>query len=505
MKKFISLFALSLMLSGCYIDIGGIIDILNSNMPNDNNGGNKTSQIVSGSSKEKGLVGTDYLNYYSDISGCEYFPSTGNRKMLVVPVMFKGESLRNSSQVIKDLDLVFNGSEESTGWESVSSYYYESSYGKLNIEADVYDEFINIDKTVSQVANLGNEYDDPTIYVVNYVHNYLKDKIDLSIYDSDKDGLVDGVWLVYGNGSYSNYFSNSSAVEDLLWAYTYWNVDAKKDLSNPGFNVYCWGSYDFMYESKKSDPSIKVDAHTLIHETGHMLGLDDYYDYDGDKNPTGCLDMMDYNIGDHNSYSKWMLGWVEPKVFNFEEGVMELKSFTETGEFIIVPSNDGIDYTPLSEYLAIEFYTPTGLNKLDSSKAYLGSYPKMFSEYGVRVYHVDSRLGEFIYQRGDWYYNDYVYNYSIDDLYSKTGYENYFAIFNNNTPSYSYEEDNKLIRLVSAYRGNNYVFDDDESAKNSDLFSNGSSLVNFKFNNNKYLDFNIEFVVRDNTLKVIFD
>ena len=169
--------------------------------------------------------------------------------------------------------------------------------------------------------------------------------------------------------------------------------------------------------------------------------------------------MMDYNIGDHNSYSKWMLGWVEPKVFNFEEGLMELKSFTETGEFIVVPSDNKVNSSPLSEYLAIEFYTPTGLNTLDASKSYLGSYPKMFSEYGVRVYHVDSRLGEFVYQKGDWYYNDYVYNYSIDDLYSNTGYSNYFAIFNNNTPSYSFEEDNKLISYKKFINIGNYLLE----------------------------------------------
>ena len=93
-------------------------------------------------------------------------------------------------------------------------------------------------------------------------------------------------------------------------------------------------------------------------------------------------------------------------------------------------------------------------------------------------------------------------DYVVMDLYD---FQNDFGIFNNNTLSYSFEEDNKLIRLVSAYRGNNYVFDDDEAAKNSDLFSDGSSLVNFKFNNNEYLDFNIDFNIRDNTLKVIFE
>ena len=65
MKKFISLFAMSLMLSGCYIDIGGIIDIINSNINTSENNNSRPGQIISGDSNAKGLTGTDYLNYYS--------------------------------------------------------------------------------------------------------------------------------------------------------------------------------------------------------------------------------------------------------------------------------------------------------------------------------------------------------------------------------------------------------------------------------------------------------
>lgn len=490
------------MLSGCVIDINGIIDIMTSS----NISNNKTSQIISGDFKNKGLTGREYYEYYTSVSGCEYFPSIGNNKMLVVPVMFKGESLNNPDQVIDDLKIAFSGNEKETGWESVSSYYSESSYGKLNIEVDVYDSWININKTVREVASLSyDEYEDPSIYVLNYVHEYLKNRIDLTKYDSNSDGFVDGVWLVYGNHSYSNYSYKSDSIESLLWAYTYWDVYAKPSLNNPTFNVYCWGSYDFMYEGKSSISGLKIDAHTFIHETGHMLGLDDYYDYDSTKNPVGCLDMMDYNIGDHNSYSKWMLDWVEPKVFDYSEGVMEIDSFSNTGEFIMIPSDKNIDCSPLSEYLLIELYTPTGLNGLDANYSYLNKYPKMFNKIGVRIYHVDSRLGEFVYQSGDWYYNDYINNYSLEDLYSNTLSYNYYAIFNSNTPSYSFEENNNLIRLVSSYYNNNYVFDDGKYAENKDLFKDGSSLVNFKFNNGKTLDYKVEFEIIDNKLKVYFE
>lgn len=502
MKKILTIGLLSFMLSGCVIDVGGIIEIINSN----NVSNNRPSQIISGDSNKEGLKGVEYLNYYSDVSGCQYFPSTGNNKMLVVPVMFKGESLSDSAKVLNDLEIAFNGSEDETGWESVSSFYKETSYGKLNIEADIYESWVTIDLTCVEVSNLSyDKYDDPSIYVLDYVYDYLKTRIDLTQYDSDKDGYVDGVWLVYGNHSYSKYKYKSDELESLLWAYTYWDTNKEPNVSNPVFNVYCWGSYDFMYESEGKAGDIKVDAHTLIHETGHMLGLDDYYDYDATKNPTGCLDMMDYNIGDHNSYSKWMLDWVSPKVFNYSEGVMDINSFTDTGEFIVIPSDPNVNYSPLSEYLLIELYTPTGLNKLDSIYSYLGSYPKMFNNVGVRIYHVDSRLGEFVYQQGDWYYSDYVYNYSKEDLYSYTGNYNYFAIFNNNTPSYSYEEDNNLIRLVSAYYNNDYVFRDDQYAMNRDLFKDGSSLENFKFNNGKTLEYKLEFEIRDNSLRVYFE
>ncbi|MFA6662467.1 MAG: hypothetical protein WCS56_05495, partial [Bacilli bacterium] len=57
-----------------------------------------------------------------------------------------------------------------------------------------------------------------------------------------------------------------------------------------------------------------VDAHTFIHETGHLLGAEDYYNYRGTSQPLGGLDMMDYNIGDHNLWTKMEYGWVDPIV-----------------------------------------------------------------------------------------------------------------------------------------------------------------------------------------------
>ena len=58
-------------------------------------------------------------------------------------------------------------------------------------------------------------------------------------------------------------------------------------------------------------------AATVIHETGHVLGLPDYYSAStqtgGASWPSGIMgsDMMMDNVGDHNGFSKWLLGWLD--------------------------------------------------------------------------------------------------------------------------------------------------------------------------------------------------
>jgi len=96
--------------------------------------------------------------------------------------------------------------------------------------------------------------------------------------------------------------------------------------------------------------------------------------------------MMDMNIGDHNAFSKMLLDWTTPYVIQ-KPTTFKLHSFIKTGECIILTSS--WNQTPMDEYLLLEFYTPTGINKKDVS----GWVYSNLSSYGVKVYHIDARLG----------------------------------------------------------------------------------------------------------------
>ena len=53
--------------------------------------------------------------------------------------------------------------------------------------------------------------------------------------------------------------------------------------------------------------------YTAIHETGHQLGLTDYY-ANSYTSGTNAAVMMDRNEGDEDCFSKMLLGWISPQV-----------------------------------------------------------------------------------------------------------------------------------------------------------------------------------------------
>ena len=418
-------------------------------------------------------------------------PSTGEVHVLVVPVEFSdypadeigkyynGELTKNGKMAKKaaeedwgkgrgkeaareDIRKVYFGEPEETQWHSLASYYRESSYGHLNFSGLVaewyqaYTDFETQDwctaydwakksSAQSLCAFILKDYSDD---LTKKYQEFKKEdgtpmfntaKEFLQYFDSNSDGYLDLIEVVYSAPYYATYTDDSGKEKpidnDKFWAYCGSAAGANEGrVDAPVMNKYAFQSYYTIIEGghwgtntlgnpewkawtpkEISDGIAKVDAHTITHETGHGLGLPDYYDYDYQRNPAGKVDMMDNNVGDHNSHSKALYGWVDPIIVTGPTQV-KIRSFTDTGDCIYVPyrgyfnnhTREGITFH--TEYLAIELYTPTGVNKADSEQKYAGKYPECPKEPGLKVFHVDARLGVQTYntRTGTWDFGGYT-------------------------------------------------------------------------------------------------
>lgn len=465
--KLLSLIGVSLLLTGCNLN--------NFEDPNTPNNPPDPEEPITPS--ERDFKTYQDIDEYMSTSGLT--PSKGNVNILVVPVEFSDLS-EFDNETLNMIDDTFN-STNSTYFESVKSYYQISSYNKLNFNFTLCDPYTSIISSTN-FKRLETNGINGTTRILNDMYNKLTingESVNYSNYDSDLDGYVDGVWLIYNNANANEVFNQSN-----YWAYTSY-LDVSPDLTNPVFNTFANCSKFFLYEGNSSG----YDAHTLIHETGHMLGLEDYYSYDNYYSASGGLMMMDLNIGDHDSFSKFSLGWIDPIVIN-KECEVTLKPLTTEGKAIIIPSESYYG-NAFGEYLIIEFYSPTKLNELDSSVIY--NQARLYSDLGIIVYHVDARLG-LIKSPLNYSYidNSETYDYSNISNYS------YISLLSSNTPSYRYNNSYNLIEIVTK---NNINMFDTGFSNNTSLFKlkdsfNSDNYTSFfnnsKFNDDSEIEFNFE-------------
>ncbi|MBQ7914415.1 MAG: hypothetical protein IJ322_02725 [Clostridia bacterium] len=391
--------------------------------------------------------------------------SEGTYNALVIPVAFTNYSF--TQQELANLNIAFNGTEAQTGWESVKTYYQQSSYGKLNITFDITDVFTAANSAA--YYDYSNDNTSGSEQLLLEALEHFDGKIDYSKYDVDNDGCIDAVYLIYA--APVDYESDSSE----YWAFVTWSyAEDQFDQLYPYY--YLFAGKDFMLEgtsaSKYPDDEILegmiVNASTYIHETGHLLSLDDYYDYDesaGSNQGLGCADMMDSTVGDHSSYSKIMLGWLTPTIVT-QSGTYTIDALSQNASCLLIPLDFNNSY--FCEYLLVDLYADSGLNDLHGG--FEGSLLYDIAEYGVRIYHVSN-----------WVTNPYENEYgSYTD--------------NNNTSS-----DIALIRLVEADGtigfSDTVEMYDYQFAMDYDLWQAGDSLLkvfpNFARYDNKLVNFDI--------------
>lgn len=390
-------------------------------------GGDKVDGVVDVDLTEATNV-KDVTDQATYLDGC---PTKGSPAVLVIPVEFKDVRASSKGYTTEKIAQGFSKNGK-TDYYSVYDYYYISSYGQLSLDITVLDEWFCPKESSEYYYKATYDYYGDQVeigdqLIIDEALAYLEDKMDLSRFDSDGNNIIDSIVLI-----------NTLDVgeENFYWAYRYWNIYTDSEgyyyeYDGVSANDYLWASYQFMMESYDDNGNTVYDksvmnTYTYIHEFGHILGLDDYYDTSGKtEGPMNGCDVMDYMLGDHNAFSKFNLGWITTsRVVTTDTSVtVRIEDFSKNGDTLILANNFDSKLGAYQEYYILVYYKNVGLNTGD------GGY---FSRDGIIVYHVNATLTSENYDG-----------------------EIYYDIANNNTDaSDDYGSQYDLIGFVTSDKGN---------------------------------------------------
>ena len=355
--------------------------------------------------------------YYLD--GC---PTVGSPKVLVIPVEFSDCTASSKGYEISAIKNAFKRGGVND-YFSVYDYYFQSSYGKLTLDITVLDSWFKPSKTSSYYESAtidyyGDQMQAGDQMIMDEALAYLSKTMDLSAFDSDGNAVIDAIIMI-----------NTLQIDnekDFHWAYRYWNFYTDDDgyyyeYDGVSANDYLWASYQFLYETYDADGNVSYDderarnTYTFIHEFGHVLGADDYYDtsYTSDYGPMEGCDIMDGMTGDHNAFTKFNYGWLTSSrlVVTNSSVTLSLEDFSKNGDTILLANNWDEALGAYQEYYILAYYTNTGLNGEVN-----GAQNGYFSREGIVVYHVNASLCVETVD-GETYYDIYNNNTDASDEY----------------------------------------------------------------------------------------
>ncbi len=297
-------------------------------------------------------------------------PSTGNNKILVFLMDFPDFQASTASTLVT-FSNVFNGSGNAWNphpYESLRNYYRRSSYNTLDLTADIY----GWHRMGHNRSWYGNDEKKTPYLMSEEVISAYDSTIDYSQYDNNGDGRVDNYVLVWAG--------QNVAWTSVWWAFNY-RVGAYENKTIKRDNVE-FSNYTWMPEFWRS--AGRFSAQVLMHETGHALGLPDYYDYDDSKGPRGGVggqEMMQDNEGDHNAFSKWLLDWLVLTPVRADYKQIALMSVSENNEAFAINvrnNRDGYQGVGWNEFYIVEYR-----RKVNNDKN--------ITEAGVGIWHVDAQ------------------------------------------------------------------------------------------------------------------
>lgn len=362
---------------------------------------------------------------------------SGKRRIPVVLLRFK--NTKDESMPFKDADyrnLLFGPKLGDPIRLTMTQYYRDVSYGKLEVEGDVFGWY-TLPEDDTYYENGGNGKGKPFGDLLEAGLRKLDGAADLGVYDNDgpdgiansgdDDGKVDTVFFIHPEaGAECGKLSLTSNIWSHSWNYSqpslgrgvaFESKDVQRDEAPSGQKP---GSGPAKLKSNGSEAHILVDDYTIqpglsckssdqnkqmieigvfCHEYGHALGLPDLYDRTP-KNPDSagvgfwCLMSSGSYGGDGLNHSeepvhlspwcKQFLGWASVAPLE-ERGTFPFEPVEADGRMyrVDVPGTEEKEYF-LVELRDREWSDPTGKRH---------NWDRGLPASGLAIWHVDERVG----------------------------------------------------------------------------------------------------------------
>lgn len=209
-------------------------------------------------------------------------PVVGDRKMLVILVEFADVKFKKTRE---EFDRLMNADnyQDNGNHGSVKDFFRENSFGKLNLTTDVVGIYTLPYPRAYYGGNDKYGSDNLPGEMARTAVEMAGSDVNFADYDSDSDGVVDGVHIVFaGHGE------EAGGGGDCIWSHSSFLHGMVDGLS--------LGRYSCSPELRDGAGERTSFIGVICHEIGHVLGAMDFYDTNystaGQYSGTGRWDLM---------------------------------------------------------------------------------------------------------------------------------------------------------------------------------------------------------------------
>jgi len=302
--------------------------------------------------------------------------STGTQKAIVILINFTNKTQDSSHDAVYFYNMLFNASNP----YSMTSYFYETSYGLLNFTGVIAgNKWYASSHTLEYYGANGNSGIDTGVTGTPIdIYELAREAVQLANpdvnfadYDLNSDGIIDHLIIIHSGYGEEQY---SATHPEYIWSHSW-------DIYPSGESVD--GKTAFSYTMNPEFGKVGVFAH----EMGHDIGLPDLYNTQSWYSPTevGLWDIMasgswagpgnDGSVPSHMSaWCKIDLGWLNPTKLNGTPKSYYVKNLENNSKAYII--NNSI-LAADNEYFIVENREKVGFD------AYIPNE-------GIVIWHIDN-------------------------------------------------------------------------------------------------------------------